>query len=136
MTLHHTKAHLVRALMEGVAFDLRHSLECFKRLGLPIDEIRIGEGGAKSVLWRHIQADVFGRDVRVMETRDASAIGAAVIAGVGIGLFEDFASRSLIRTIGLGETVPCSADRAEQYETCYRQYSRLYPSLKEWFHSA
>jgi xylulokinase len=136
LTLHHTKAHLVRALMEGVAFDLRHSLECFKRLGLPIDEIRIGEGGAKSVLWRHIQADVFGRDVRVMETRDASAIGAAMIAGVGVGLFEGFASRSLIGRIGLGETVPCSADRAEQYERCYRQYSRLYPTLKAWFHGA
>ena len=64
---------MIRALMEGVAFDLRHSLECFKRLGSSIDELRIGEGGAKSELWRTIQADVFGQDVRIMETREVSA---------------------------------------------------------------
>ncbi len=134
LTLHHTKGHMIRALMEGVAFDLRHSLECFKRLGLPIDELRIGEGGAKSALWRSIQADVFGQDVRMMETRDASAIGAAIIVGVGVGVFEDFES-ACERVIVLGETVRCEADRVAQYEGCYRRYSHLYPSLKDWFHN-
>ena len=132
LTLRHTKAHLIRALMEGVVFDLRHSLECFKRLGLPIDEIRIGEGGAKSALWRQIQADVFGQDVRAMETRDASAIGAAIIAGVGVGVFDSFES-ACERAIVLGQTVTSDADPARQYDSSYRQYSRLYPSLKDWF---
>ncbi len=132
LSLHHTKAHMIRALMEGVVFDLRHSLECFKRLKLPIDEIRIGEGGAKSALWRGIQADVFGSDVRVMETRDASALGATIIAGVGVGVFESFES-ACERAIVLGETVKRNTARVAQYEKCYQRYSRLYPSLKEWF---
>lgn len=133
LTLHHTKGHMIRALMEGVAFDLRHSLECFKQLGYPIDELRIGEGGAKSELWRAIQADVFSQDVRIMETRQVSAIGAAIIAGVGVGLFPNFETAAE-RTIVLGETVKSDPDRVQQYEACYQRYCELYPILKDWFH--
>ena len=132
LTLHHTKGHMIRGLMEGVAFDLRHSLECFKRLGSPIDELRIGEGGAKSELWRAIQADVFGQDVRVLETREVSAIGAAIIAGIGVGVFSDFES-ACEKAIVLGETVRCDADRVQQYEAYYQRYCELYPILKDWF---
>ena len=132
LTLHHTKGHMIRALMEGVAFDLRHSLECFKRLGLPIDELRIGEGGAKSELWSAIQADVFGQDVRIMETREVSAIGAAIIAGIGVGMFSDFES-ACEKAIVLGETVRCDTDRVQQYEAYYQRYCELYPTLKDWF---
>jgi xylulokinase len=133
LTLRHTKAHLIRALMEGVVFDLRHSLECFKRLGLPIEELRIGEGGAKSALWRQIQADIFGQEVRVMEAQDASAIGAAIIAGFGVGMFDSFES-ACEKTILLGEAVKCNSEPSAIYDRAYRRYSRLYPSLKEWFH--
>lgn len=135
LTLRHTKAHLVRALMEGVVFDLRQSLECFKRLGLPINEIRIGEGGARSSLWRQIQADIFGQDVRVLETQDASAVGAAIIAGVGVGVFDNFET-ACERAVRLGETVWYNRRQAEQYERLYRLYRQVYPSLRDWFHAA
>jgi xylulokinase len=135
LTLHHTKAHMIRALMEGVVFDLRGSIECFKRLGLPIDEIWVGEGGSKSALWRQIQADVFGREAREMETRDASALGAAIIAGVGVGVFDSFES-ACAQAIVLGERVKPDERRSAQYEKCYQRYCRLYPSLREWFRSA
>ncbi len=134
LTLRHTKAHLVRALMEGVVFDLRQSLECFKQLGLPINEIRIGEGGAKSALWRQIQADIFGQDVRVLETKDASAVGAAIIAGVGVGVFENFET-ACERAVQLGETVRCDPKNVERYEHLYRLYCQVYPSLRDWFHA-
>ena len=123
---------MIRALMEGVVFDLRHSLECFKQLGLPINEIRIGEGGAKSALWRQIQADVFAQDLQLMDTQDASAVGAAVIAGVGVGVFESFES-ACERAIVLGERVEVDVNREVEYEGCYWRYSRLYPTFKEWF---
>ena len=132
LTLRHTKAHLVRSLMEGVAFDLRRSLECFEDIGLSIKELRIGEGGARSALWRQIQADVFGRDVRVLEVQDASALGAAVIAGVGVGVFPDFET-ACERSVGLGATVRCCAARAVEYEKQFHRYCGLYPSLKGWF---
>ena len=123
---------MIRALMEGVAFDLRHSLECFKRLGSPIDELRIGEGGAKSALWSAIQADVFGQDVRIMETREVSAVGAAIIAGIGVGVFSAFES-ACEKAIVLGETIGCDAGRVQQYEAYYQRYCELYPTLKNWF---
>lgn len=133
LTLRHTKAHLVRSLMEGVAFDLKRSLECFEDIGLPIEDLRIGEGGARSALWRQIQADVFGRDVRVLEVQDASALGAAVIAGVGVGVFPDFEA-ACERSVKLGEAVRSGAKRAADYEKRFRRYRDLYPSLKGWFH--
>jgi xylulokinase len=132
LTLRHTRAHMIRALMEGVVYDLRHCLECFKRLNLPIREIRIGEGGAKSPLWRQIQADVFGQPVRLMETEDASAVGASLIAGVGVGVWRDFAE-ACGRTIRLGETIEPMAENVERYERGYRLYSRFYHDLQETF---
>ena len=132
LTLRHTKAHLVRSLMEGVAFDLKRSLACFEDVGLPIEDLRIGEGGARSALWRQIQADVFGRDVRVLDVQDASALGAAVIAGVGVGVFPDFET-ACDRSVKLGESVRSSAKRAADYENQFRRYRELYPSLRAWF---
>jgi len=132
LTLRHTKGHMVRALMEGVVYDLHQSLDCFENVGLPIDEIYIGEGGSRSALWRDIQANVFGRDVKVLETEDLSANGAAIIAGVGTGLFPDFETACYL-TIRFGETVRFNAELHAQYDSSYRRYCELYPALKEWF---
>tara|TARA_B100000949_G_C13858913_1_gene275735 strand:- start:52 stop:417 length:366 start_codon:yes stop_codon:yes gene_type:complete len=118
--------------MEGVVYDLHQSLDCFENVGLPIDEIYIGEGGSRSALWRDIQANVFGRDVKVLETEDLSANGAAIIAGVGTGLFPDFETACDL-TIRFGETVRFNAELHAQYDSSYRRYCELYPALKEWF---
>jgi xylulokinase len=132
LSLRHTRGHMVRALMEGVAFDLRHSLECFKSLGLPIKEIRMGEGGSRSLLWRQIHADVFGHDLRLIETEDLSAVGAGLLAAVSGGLFPDFES-ACQAVIKLGETVYCDAGRAASYQEAYERYCRLYPMLQAWY---
>ncbi len=95
LSLGHAKGHLARAVLEGVVFDLRHSLDCFAEIGLPIDELRIGEGGSHSAVWRQIQADILGRDVVRLATDDLSAVGAALLA----------------------ETVRCDPERVE----CYRR---------------
>ena len=132
LSLRHTRGHMVRALMEGVVFDLRHSLECFKALGLPIEEIRMGEGGSRSVLWRQIHADVFGHDLRLIETEDLSAVGAVLLAGVCGGIFPDFET-ACQAVIKLGETVYCDSGRVGFYEEAYQRYCGLYPTLKEWY---
>ena len=123
---------MIRSLMEGVVFDLRHSVECFKQLKLPIDEVYISEGGSRSALWRQIQANVFGKDVQVLEVQDASALGAAIIAGVGVEIFDDFESACSMSVV-LGETVRSDTRQVEQYERQYQRYCNLYPSLKNWF---
>ncbi len=116
----------------SVVYDLKHCLECFKRLNLPLRGIRIGEGGARSALWRQIQADVFGQPVRLMETEDASAAGAALIAGVGVGVWRDF-EEACGRAIRLGEVVAPISDNVVAYEHGYRLYSRFYHDLKAAF---
>ena len=132
LSLRHTRGHMVRALMEGVAHDLRHSLECFKSLGLPIEEVRMGEGGSRSALWRQILADVFGCDLRLIDTEDLSAVGAGLLASVGGGLFSDFRS-ACEAVIRLGETVHCDAEQVAFYDAQYRRYCQLYPTLKKWY---
>ena len=132
LSLRHNRGHMVRALMEGVAFDLRHSLECFNSLNLPIDEVRMGEGGSRSALWRQIMADVFGRDLRLIDTEDLSAIGAGILASVGGGFFPDYAT-ACQAVIKIGETVECDAERVAFYEEAYRHYCQLYPLLKDWY---
>ena len=129
LSLGHTKGHLVRAVLEGVVFDLRHSLDCFAEIGLPIDELRIGEGGSHSEVWRQIQADILGRDVVRIATDDLSAVGAALLAGVGGGLYADFATSarsSWPRQCG-------DQERVEYYRRAFDRYRALYPALRDWY---
>ena len=132
LSLGHTKGHLVRAVLEGVVFDLRHSLDCFAEIGLPIDELRIGEGGSHSEVWRQIQADILGRDVVRIATDDLSAVGAALLAGVGGELYADFAT-ACQRTVKLAETVRCDLERVEYYRRAFDRYRALYPALRDWY---
>ena len=132
LSLGHTKGHMVRAVLEGVVFDLRHSLDCFAEIGLPIDELRIGEGGSHSEVWRQIQADILGRDVVRIATDDLSAVGAALLAGIGGGLYADFAT-ACQRTVKLAETVHCDQERVEYYRRAFDRYRVLYPALRDWY---
>ncbi len=85
LTLRHGKAHMVRAVLEGVSFGLRDSLEMIKALGVPIEQVRASGGGARSPLWRQIQADVFGTELVLINVTEGAAFGAALLAGVGVG---------------------------------------------------
>jgi xylulokinase len=85
--LRHTKAHMTRAVMEGVTFGLRDSLELMRQLGLRICEVGASGGGAKSPLWCQMIADIFGTNVIRLRTEEGAAFGAALLAGVGCGMF-------------------------------------------------
>ena len=83
----HTRANVVRAILEGVAFSLKDTLTIFKELGIPVRAIRVGGGGARSPLWRQIQADVYGQTVETVQAEEGAAYGAALLAGVGAGVW-------------------------------------------------
>ena len=85
LSLRHSRAHMVRAIMEGVVFSLCESLDIFRELGLPVDRIVCSGGGSRSPLWRQIQADVFGMPVEWRRGDEHSAIGAALVAGMAAG---------------------------------------------------
>ncbi len=133
LNLRHTKAHMMRAIMEGVAFGLRDSLELVRSLNVDITEIILVGGGAKSRLWRQIQADVFGRPVSTLTVADAAPFGAALLAAVGSRVFKDCAEAVNATVKRAGQTDP-HAGNVEIYDSLYFVYRQLYPSNKQNFH--
>jgi xylulokinase len=132
LTARHTRAHMIRSILEGVAFSLRDSLEIFGEMGVPARQIRASGGGGRSALWRDIQADVFNREMVTINATEGSAYGVALLAAVGTGGFASIeeACRSCIRV-----TDRCEPDRerATLYNEYYRIYRSLYASLRETF---
>ena len=88
LTLAHGRGHLIRAIMEGVTYSLRDSLEIIEGLGVPVRQIRASGGGSRSPLWRQIQADCFGRKVATINSEEGAAYGVALLAAVGAGEFK------------------------------------------------
>ncbi|HVB39828.1 MAG TPA: xylulokinase, partial [Terriglobales bacterium] len=89
LAAHHTRAHVARAVLEGVAFSLRDTFTIFAELGVPVERVRAGGGGARSELWRQIQADVYGHAIETVAAEEGAALGAALLAGVGAGVWRD-----------------------------------------------
>ncbi len=129
ITAGHTKAHLTRAVLEGVAFSLRDSLEIFKASGVEISSVRLGGGGAKSELWRQIQADVYGTPVEIIEADEGAAFGAAILAGVGAGAWKTV-DEACEKTIRVRETIEPNAESSKQLDQNYEGYKLLYAALK------
>jgi xylulokinase len=129
LTASHTRAHLTRAVMEGVAFSLRDCLEIFKQCGVKVSSIRLGGGGAKSKIWRQIQADVYGIKVDVLEADEGAAFGAAILAGVGSGAWKTV-DEACEKTVRVAETVEPKADSVEILNRNYQAYKLLYAALR------
>jgi xylulokinase len=125
----HGRAHIVRAVMEGVAFSLRDTFTIFSELHVPVARIRLGGGGARSALWRQIQADVYGRAVETVAAEEGAAYGAAILAGVGAGRWPtvDAACDALVRS---DQAIPPRPDVATHMSQRYQAYRRLYPALR------
>jgi xylulokinase len=131
--VNHTRAHLTRAVLEGVAFGLRDSLELMRDAGIaPPTEIRATGGGIKSALWRRILADVLEASIVTTSTAEGAAQGAAILAAVGAGWFPtvEEACDALVR---IGEATGTSEPSA--YADAYARYRELYPALSPTFHS-
>lgn len=129
ITASHTNAHLTRAVLEGVAFSLRDSLEIFRELGAQISAIRLGGGGARSDLWRQIQADVYGQSVELIAVDEGAAFGAAILAGVGAGAWTNV-DEACEKTIRVAERIEPKADSVKALNGNYEAYKMLYSSLR------
>ncbi|HOT93379.1 MAG TPA: xylulokinase [Anaerolineae bacterium] len=133
LTLRHTLPHMTRAVLEGVAFGLRDSMELVKGAGLgEIKQIRVSGGGAKSPLWRQILADVIGSELVTVNTTEGGAFGAALLAAVGAGVWKTVpeACRATIKVVSA--TAPQPA-QVKIYNDLYPLYRGLYPALKPTF---
>jgi len=127
LRLSHTRAHLARAVLEGVAFAMRECLDAVQDLAGPVSVVCSG-GGARLAVWRQIQADVYRLPVRVARGTDHSAWGAALLAGQGIGLELDVATAAGPESIVEPGAVAC-----ERYQERYTLYRALYPALRGTF---
>ncbi|HEY7730652.1 MAG TPA: xylulokinase, partial [Gaiellaceae bacterium] len=133
LTVRHTRAHMARAVLEGVAFGLKDSFQLMASAGLPSEkmQVRVSGGGVKSGLWRQILADVIGATLVSTNSTEGAAYGAALLASVGAGVYPDVqtACKQTIRTSDATEPGAQSSDYAHAYEL----YGGLYPALKETF---
>ncbi len=127
LTLRHGKAHLTRAVMEGVTFGLKDSLELVRGMGVAVERVRVSGGGARSAFWRQMMADVFGAEVVTVNTVHGAAFGAALLAGVGAGMFAGVAEAAGALVRETGSTAP--GPNASIYPESYQRYRALYPAL-------
>ncbi len=130
-----TRAHFSRASMEGVAYALRHNLDVAEQAGAPVQTLCAMGGAANSRLWTQIKADITGKRIVVPSSDTATALGAAILAGVGIGVYTDFED-AVSKTVRIKrEHLPNPAN-FEIYEKGYQTYLKLYQNLKEIMNEA
>jgi xylulokinase len=128
LAAHHRRGHIVRAILEGVAFSLRDTFAIFAEMRVPVNDIRLGGGGARSPLWRQIQADVYAHPVKTIAADEGAAYGAALLAGVGARVWpsvDDACSKS----VSISEVMEPDATASEILQRQYELYRRIYPAL-------
>jgi len=129
LTLAHSRGHLIRAVMEGVTYSMRDSLEIIEGLGVPVKQIRASGGGSRSPLWRQIQADVFGRKVVTINSEEGPAYGVALLAAVGAGAFKNI-QEACGATIRVVKETAVDRKAKAVYDRAFPVYQQLYQSLK------
>jgi xylulokinase len=134
LTDSHKKGHLVRAVLEGISFGLRDSLELIKEKEIEPREIRITGGGASSDLWTQIQADIFGYKIKKTSINEGPAFGAALLAGVGADIYRDV-NQATSETVEARIVAEPRRDKERIYNELYGVYRSLYGSLKGDFKS-
>jgi xylulokinase len=128
----HTRGHVVRAVLEGVAFSLNDTFSLFNEMQIPVSNIRLGGGGARSELWRQIQADVYCHKVEILAAEEGAAYGAAVLAGVG-ARFWDSVDQACDAVVKVQKRVSPNAHAAGVLKKQYEKFRQLYPALKPFF---
>ncbi len=132
MTLDTTRQDMTLAVLEGVAFALRDSLEVARSLGIDIQRSKICGGGAKSLLWKKIIANVLNIQVDVPQTEEGPSMGAAMLAAVACGEFASV-SQAAKKIVSIRDTVQPEKELAEKYEQHYQKFKKIYPACRELF---
>lgn len=123
---------MARAIMEGCAYSLQHNLVTAADGGVGVGELYSMGGAANSQLWSQIKADITGKTLRIAASDTATTLGAAMLAGVGTGMYKDFAE-AVRRTVRFQRAYAPDPAHAELYTKGYELYLSAYASLRDWF---
>jgi xylulokinase len=132
MDMNTTREDMTRAVLEGVAFGLRDSLEIIKDMNMPINDVRLIGGGARSNLWKQIIADIFNMPIGEINTNQGGALGAAILAAVGAGVYPDVKTgcKQMVRVV---DAISPDKENVQVYDSVYKKYRDLYKCLENWF---
>lgn len=130
LTASHTRAHVIRAILEGVAFSLKDTFTIFEEMKIPVTSVRLGGGGARSPLWRQIQADVYGREVEIVEAEEGAAYGAAILAGTGAGGWSSV-EQACDAIVRVAKRIAANPKDSATMQKAYRGYRQVYPALRQ-----
>ena len=127
-TLKHTKAYFARAIMESIACIVRRNIDVLEELHIPVNEIRVLGGGARSDIWNQIKADITRKTILRTENEEAACLGAAILAGKAVGIYDSVkdASKNMVR---IKKTFEPKKENMETYEYTYKKYVKLYDDL-------
>jgi len=128
LAANHHRGHIIRAILEGVAFSLRDTFSIFDEMKVPVANIRLGGGGARSELWRQIQADVYAHAVEIVEAEEGAAYGAALLAGVGARVWPTV--DDACEVVRVQRTVQPDPASVAVLQQSYQTYRRIYPALR------
>jgi xylulokinase len=128
----HTRSDMLRAVMEGVTYSLRDCVEVFREMNVNVSDMMACGGGGSSALWREILSDVYNCSVKTVKSKEGPALGAAILASVGSGIYSSVteACGEIVRTDKI--QVPVEK-RVSEYEKYYQLYRKIYPQLKSSF---
>lgn len=129
LAANHGRGHIIRAILEGVAFSLRDSFSIFEEMRVPVTSIRLGGGGARSALWRQIQADVYAHEVQTIHAQEGSAFGAALLAGVGAKVWESV-DAACAESVAVNSVTKPNQNDSAALQKQYAAFRRLYPALR------
>ena len=132
LTAKHTRADMIRALLEGVSYSQKDCLDIIEHMGVQVESVRVSGGGARSAFWRQMLADVFGKRVVTLETQEGSAYGAALLALVGTGVYSSVPEvcKTAIHEI---DSVSPQPESAQIYAAGHPVYRSLYPALQAFY---
>lgn len=131
LTLSHTRAHVYRAILEGIAYGFYHHLQVLAERGLTASRARVTNGGARSILWRQITADVLGLPLEQIAHHPGSSLGAAFIAGMGVGTFHEWGE--IERYIVISAITEPNKEHHDHYRQMFTLYREVYEALKDKF---
>ncbi|MBN1535420.1 MAG: xylulokinase [Anaerolineales bacterium] len=133
LTIRHSRDHMTRAVLEGVAFGMRDVMELIRQTGsVQVQQVRFSGGGAKSPLWHQILSDVLNTELFTVNTTEGAAYGAALLAGTGIGIWQSI-QEACQATIHVTSQITPNTDAVERYASAYQIFHELYPILKPTF---